>query len=263
MYKYSDNKTESNRAFLNKKTAEFRLAKKTFLDSQMNAFIENLGRHPTSSRPFWQRINRFRNGKKVKKSQPLQYGDNLLTGDQEIANAFACDFGKVFSFDANNQKFDNSFLSTVNASIHAHCDKNEPAPKIALRQINLAELKEAIRKLENSCSSGPDGVTNTMLKNLGESFMVVLLRLINISMRDSKIPRAWKLSNITMIPKKPDSSLQDPQNYRPISLTSVLSKLTERLVSSQIIEYIESKNIMCAEQSVTERTEAPMIISFI
>ena len=72
----------------------------------------------------------------------------------------------------------------MNASIHAHCDKNEPAPKIALRQINLAELKEAIRKLENSCSSGPDGVTNTMLKNLGESFMVVLQRLINISMRD-------------------------------------------------------------------------------
>ncbi len=53
---------------------------------------------------------------------------------------------------------------------------------------------------------------------------------------------------IKMIPKKDDMS-KDPEKYRPISLTSCLGKLIERLVRARLYSLLEGQNLISKQQS--------------
>ena len=63
---------------------------------------------------------------------------------------------------------------------------------------------------------------------------VVFLRLVRLG----SFPACWKQANVTPIPKGPQSS--SVANYRPISITSVLSKVFERLVSVRLARFMEA-----------------------
>lgn len=102
------------------------------------------------------------------------------------------------------------------------------------------EMEAAIEKGNERSAAGPDGVTNSMLKNLPEAAKRNLLKLINNAWNEGNIPDGWKLSWVCPIPKpgkKPDCA----SNVRPISLTSILCKLMERMVLARIDWIVEEK----------------------
>lgn len=55
--------------------------------------------------------------------------------------------------------------------------------------------------------------------------------------RLGKVPKAWKLSHVVPVPKAPKQ--HDPNNYRHISLLSILSKVLEKHIYAEIICHIE------------------------
>ncbi|GBM48557.1 putative RNA-directed DNA polymerase from transposon X-element [Araneus ventricosus] len=93
------------------------------------------------------------------------------------------------------------------------------------------ELKDALRK-SNPTSPGPDQIHNNMLIHLGESLLTILL-LFNRIWQGRVFPLSWLKAIVVPIPK-PGKDKQDPNNYRPIALTSCLSKLLERMVSARL-----------------------------
>ena len=95
-----------------------------------------------------------------------------------------------------------------------------------------AELSTAICKLSSSIVSGPDQIANPLLfKHLPEPAQLLLLSLFSRSWSSHTFPSCWKPTTIIPIHKlgKPTSS---PSSFRPISLTSCISKLFERLILS-------------------------------
>ena len=64
--------------------------------------------------------------------------------------------------------------------------------------------------------------------------------------RLGSFPACWRQANVTPIPKGPPSS--SVANYRPISITSVLSKVFERLVSVRLRRFIECNGILPTTQ---------------
>jgi len=86
------------------------------------------------------------------------------------------------------------------------------------------------------------------LKHLPHSYRIHILELFNRCIREKTHPKAWKLARITMIPKK-DNDTSNPSNYRPISVTSCLGKLLERLVCLRLVTFLESNNIISKYQS--------------
>ena len=56
----------------------------------------------------------------------------------------------------------------------------------------------------------------------------------------------WKKAIVTPIFKKGCKS--DPSNYRPVSLTSVVCKVLERIISENILEHIKSNSLQCPQQ---------------
>ena len=63
-----------------------------------------------------------------------------------------------------------------------------------------------------------------------------------MSLHEGKVPEDWKLSDITPIFKKGDRKL--PENYRPISLTSVICKLLETIIRDKIVDYLEEHELI-------------------
>jgi hypothetical protein len=87
-----------------------------------------------------------------------------------------------------------------------------------------------------------------MLKNISFFYVHILTRMINQSLCESALATPWKEAMVKMIPKK-DGLLSDPNKYRPISLTSCVGKLVERIISLRLIEYLEKNNILIKQQS--------------
>jgi len=132
----------------------------------------------------------------------------------------------------------------VNSFLH---DNNHPATFETL--ITPPEVAKLIKAVSSSHSCGPDGISNNMLKHLNEDMLIQVTRLINLSIEASRIPTAWKSSNVTMITKKADGKLSDMSNFRPISLTSVMCKLTERVLLRELKHFADRKNLIIAQQS--------------
>ena len=87
-----------------------------------------------------------------------------------------------------------------------------------------------------------------LLKHLPTSFKSKLLILFNQCIFKNRFPSDWKKSQVTMIPKKADDK-SNIKNYRPISITSSIAKLNERLIKNRLYKFIESNNLLVKFQS--------------
>ena len=107
----------------------------------------------------------------------------------------------------------------------------------------ICELLEAI---DISKSNGPDGISARMLKYTAASITPSIARLFNQSLLSCKVPLEWKSSLVVPVPKGYDP--HSPNNYRPISLLVVLSKLLERHIHSIITQHLNEHQLISNSQ---------------
>ena len=78
-----------------------------------------------------------------------------------------------------------------------------------------------------------------MLQRLGPTGKDVLLKLINLSWEKGELPQIWKNAHLVPILKK-GKNPAEPKSYRPISLTSCIGKIAERMINRRLYWYLES-----------------------
>jgi hypothetical protein len=115
-------------------------------------------------------------------------------------------------------------------------------------KFTLEEIKNSLNKLKTNSATGFDGIHNSFLKNLPLPYVESILILFNKCIEERHMPPAWKNAKITMIPKK-DQPKTIPSNYRPISVSSCLGKLYERLVGLRLYTFLEQKQLINRYQS--------------
>ena len=111
-----------------------------------------------------------------------------------------------------------------------------------------AEFLAAASNLSSSTATGPDKITYPMLKHLPRSGMDLLLHIFNLSWSSHSFPSIWKTSSIIPIHKM-GKPLDSPASFRPISLTSCISKLFERIILSRLLFFLESNSILSPRQA--------------
>ena len=89
---------------------------------------------------------------------------------------------------------------------------------------------------------GPDGIPGKILKLCAKELAPILTTLFQASLNQGIIPKDWKEANITPIFKKGEKT--NAENYRPVSLTSIICKLLEHIVHSSIMDHFEKNNIL-------------------
>ena len=95
-------------------------------------------------------------------------------------------------------------------------------------------------------ASGLDGVSNDILVCCAESIIPTVTILFNRLIKCQHFPNQWSIS--VMVPIHKGLELDDPNNYRGISLNSCLSKLFTLLLNTRITQLCEENNIIHENQ---------------
>ena len=110
-----------------------------------------------------------------------------------------------------------------------------------------SEFLAAATNLFSCTATGHDKVAYPMLKHLPRCGIDFLLHIFNLSWSLHFFPSIWKASSIISIHKM-GKLLNSPSSLRPISLTSCISKLFERIVLSRLF-FLESNSILTPRQA--------------
>ena len=112
------------------------------------------------------------------------------------------------------------------------CVQIEQDEPIVVDEISVARK---LRHINITKSSGPDDIPNWLLKEYSDILSPAITHILNASFGESKVPRAWKLANVSPLPKS--NTIEDfNKDLRPISLTSTLSKIAESFIIEQDVK---------------------------
>ena len=96
-----------------------------------------------------------------------------------------------------------------------------------------SRIKPLLDNLDINKAQGPDAVSGAVLKNCSKTLAYPLSILFSLSYNTGYIPQEWKLANVVPVHKKDDKN--KVTNYRPISLTSLVMKVFERILYDELL----------------------------
>ena len=118
--------------------------------------------------------------------------------------------------------------------------------KFGFKYVSRIFVEKELKSLKRKSAAGWDDLPPCMLKDCARVISGPLTHLINLSLTSGTVPNDWKIAKVTPIHKS--GSIDDYNNFRPISVLPVLLKILERAVHTQFIQYIESNNILSKHQ---------------
>ena len=112
----------------------------------------------------------------------------------------------------------------------------------------LEEIKHIIKKLKNGKACGIDHVRNEFLKNCPDEILSIFVNFFNIVLKTGIVPDVWCIGMILPLYKN-KGDINDPDNYRGITLLSCLGKLFTAIINDRLASYIDATGIMGEEQA--------------
>ncbi len=119
----------------------------------------------------------------------------------------------------------------------------------------LEELINAIKALKNNKAAGPDRIPAEMLKASNAKLLKLLLNLLNKIKTICKCPKTWAIGITSLLLKEGDDD--DPNNYRPITVTDALSKVLAILINERLDKWSTSNNIQRKAQIGFKKKSRP------
>jgi Reverse transcriptase (RNA-dependent DNA polymerase) len=187
----------------------------------------------TSQKRFWSYIKCKTKGQHCSVPTLKKCNGEHVSDPVEKANLLNAHFQSVFTAPSNKEA----------PHFTAKTDQSFSLKNIQLSKIGIVKLIEDLNQYK---STGPDGISPKLLKLAPDEFADYLLLIFKKCFDLSTIPSKWKVANVTPIFKK--GSRSSPENYRPISLTSVVCKMFEHIITSNLATYLEQNNLFNKDQ---------------
>ena len=207
-----------------------RTAKKLHLEKQLSDNQKNL-------RKTWQILFSSIN-KGGKKKQDLSHltidGTNI---DDPLT--MACKFNEFFTSIAKKT------VANINPSPKSPVDlitQNLNSFKFGNCNLTKNEILNATKLLTNKKTPDHTGVSSNFVKQTISTLVDPLLHIFTLSFSTGMVPMQFKIAKVIPIFKSGDRSCMD--NYRPISLLSVFSKILEKLVAARLLNFLNENKIL-------------------
>ena len=217
-------------------------AKKTY----WRTFCDSLNSNSNLSK-VWNIVKSMTGSRTWSMVKSLKRQDQTLTSQKDIANYFAEHFSKISSssnydarFARKKDYFEHIYRSLPRPENSMNPDMNKP--------FSRSELLDVVRGRKGT-SPGIDGIGYPMIANLPTSCLGKLLNLFNRLWSEGICPEIWHHSIIIPILKNAKLDNLNPASYRPISLTSNLCKIMERMINNRLRWWLENNNILQPCQS--------------
>ncbi len=205
-------------------------------NAKSNYYKDCLSNNLKNPKQFWNNIKYLLNTSDKSIIKQIKGENTIVYYSLSIAQVFGNFFSTVCSNPTSNyssmNRFDKFTLSDSTFTFN---------------KIKPIEVLKVIEQLSSTSGAGPDGIEPRYVKLASHILMYPLADLFNMSLQSCELPAIWKHSRITPIYKGGD--IIDPQNYRPISIISVIVKVFEKLIYNQISMYLENNNILSPFQS--------------
>lgn len=113
--------------------------------------------------------------------------------------------------------------------------------------IDRRAVHNVLQQLDSTKAPGPDIINNQILKKCADTLCTPLASLFNRSLSEGILPTEWKLAEVTALYKH-KGSRNDPSNYRPISLTSSICKVMERIINTALLRHLTINKLIASNQ---------------
>ena len=184
------------------------------------------GLQNNNSKPFWKYV-KSRKQDNIGVS-PLKSNGQLLKNDNKgKADIPINEFKSVFTIEENK-----TLLKTTK-----HISRS--IPDLEIRSEGIEKLLKNINSFK---ASGPDNIPNRILKECAKQLAPGLTSIYQKSIDTGTLPRDWLNANVSCIFKKVDKHA--PENYRPVSLTSVPCKLLEHAICKHMLKHLERHKVL-------------------
>ena len=206
-------------------------------DAKTIYFKQSFEQHKNNGKMTWQLLNLALN-KNTNKAMDVPASMSDTAGQcykgQEIPDGF------------------NNFFTSIGAELEKGIPSSVVDPLTYLRDANFEPheniLKTTAGQVANIIESlnhvggGFDGISTMTLLGTYKSILNHLTFFFNLCLKQAVFPRKLKHAIITPIYKA--GGKDKFNNYRPISLLPVLSKVLEKILKSYIISYLDDQNII-------------------
>ncbi|CAH1239463.1 Hypp5830 [Branchiostoma lanceolatum] len=131
-------------------------------------------------------------------------------------------------------------------------DKDVPLveSKTASRLKNVVfwpkQVQKVLTKLDISKATGPDSIPARVLKHAAPELSRPLAKLFQLLLNKHHMPKQWKVAHVIPVHKK--NSKHDPNNYRPISLLCIISKVMEAIINKALWQHIDKNSLISDKQ---------------
>ena len=184
---------------------------------------------------FWQYSKELMGGKVNKNIPTLEHEGNLVSVPKEKAELFNLFF-------ANQHKLPEN--ATADALPHFTFITDKRMPPFLVSEDEILNISN---KLETHKASGPDGLSNRMIKMCSPFLCKPLALIFNQVLSTGHFPTKWKEANVSPVHKK--GGRQIVSNYRPISLLCNVSKIFEKILYNKLYEYLQKYNLLTSRNS--------------
>ena len=167
---------------------------------------------------------------KDRKIGPLKIGEDYVYDAKEICEILVEQYNSQFSRNKSRDKISEREINDINEGDLIDIDFSEE------------DISRAIDKLNKNSAAGPDGIPTVFLINTKKYIKTPLKIILRKSINEGVIPDIFKLAYITPIHK--GGSKLNPANYRPVSLTSHIMKIFERVLKVHLVRHLEANDLL-------------------
>ena len=219
------------------------IAKKTKNESKKlswQKYITSININTPMSK-IWKKIRKIRGTYQNTKPPYLIKNNQIITDSSEVAEMMASHYETISSNRNYNQQFrrlQQTQEHPINFNTLQDLQYNSP--------LTIIELKRMLSLCGNS-ATGIDKISYAMIKKSDESSQNFLLSIMNKIFDSGIFPTLWRTSTVLSFPK-PGKIPTIEENYRPISLTSCVGKLMEKIINTRLTIILENSRLIPSHQ---------------
>lgn len=232
---YKANKTPENRFRYNQARNGYTYVSRQAMSEHKNRIKKKMTTELKEGSKLWWWTAKRLMGEGGKCDIPLlTMGDQTFIRSEEKAECFANIFAEKSTIP---QEENEKRIPKVSRKTHSTLKKIVFWPK---------HVRKVLSKLHIDKATGPDSIPARVLRQAAPELAKPFARLFQLLLDKHYMPKQWKVAHVIPCYKKKDK--HDPNNYRPVSLLSIISKVMEALINKALWKYICKHRLISDKQ---------------